>query len=541
MRSGAREEGVVSRLDVIPGTSERWHARATAGGAGARFGRVVLAVAAVALGAAGPTRAAAPTVTTAVQALRAGNAGPAIGMLAQVVSRSPGDAEAQFNLGLAYNSEERYQEAVAPLTRARSARPDHEATRFQLGLALVALERYAEAIPELAWLFERRPRTPDAGFYLGLSYFMTGKYDRAIDALQRNVSEDPRYAQLAAYYLGIAQSRVGQTADARESLARASSLTPASPLAQQARSALDQVGRPAVTAQPRRFRFQGQIAGHYDDNVRLAPRLNVFGLRDLGTTSPGLTLFLRPEYVLARDARSELAVHYAGLQTFNFDINELDFLNHQAGLTYFRPGKPEPKNVSFGVSTLFDHSDLGRLDFLERVTVIPFATFQHKPTSVTSAFASYQHKNFVSDPNIPDEVRDSDQWVIGGQHLFLSKDGRRFLKLGFQFDDEETDGRNYSYQGTRPILGGGVTFGKGDRWNVLAEYQRHRREYDNRNSIFDLDRTDEEDLVIARVEHRFKNPSWSAFGEYVRTDVDSTITLFSYDRDVGSIGVGYRY
>lgn len=474
-----------------------------------------------------------------IAALDSGNVQEAVQALSIAAQEDPDDADVQFTLGLALSASEQHEQAVVALTRARDLRPDHEATRLHLGIALVALKRYEQAVSELAWVFERAPQTENLGVFLGMSYFLTNQDAKAVDALTRNVSEDAKYEQLATYYLGLAQNKLGRAGEARDSLARASRLLPGSDLSLQAQSAAEQASPAEVKA--RRFRFYSQLAGQYDDNVRLAPKQNVFGLRDQRLDSPGLTLFLRPEYALVQEDRSELTVHYAGLQVFNFDISELDFLNHQVGLTFVKRGVQEAKNTTFGVTALLDQSDLGRRDFLERFTISPFVTIQHKPTQVTSVYASIQTKNFINDPNIADEVRDSDHFLVGAQHYFISTNAKKYLKVGFQFDNEDTDGQNYDYDGIRPLIGAGVTFGDKDNWSLTADYQRHHRDYKNRNSIFNVDREDDEDLIIARLEHKFDNPSWRAFGEVIRTDVDSTIALFAFERSLASAGITYRY
>jgi serine/threonine-protein kinase len=86
-------------------------------------------------------------------------------------------------LGLFYYERERYDEAVAALSEAKSLAADNDLIRHNLGLVYRAQGRYAEALREIQQALAIRP---NAGLYaiLGATYYRQHRFAEAVNALE---------------------------------------------------------------------------------------------------------------------------------------------------------------------------------------------------------------------------------------------------------------------------------------------------------------------------------------------------------------------
>jgi len=139
--------------------------------------------------------------------------------LREVVQANPNSVEAHVNLGSQLITEGVYPEALAALQRAVSLRPNSAAAQYDLGLAQLKEKKYEESISSNKKALELRPEWPDAYNNLGLAYAGAGRWKEAVTAYNQAVRLVPDYAG-ALYNLGIAHLRLGQSATAREIVAK---------------------------------------------------------------------------------------------------------------------------------------------------------------------------------------------------------------------------------------------------------------------------------------------------------------------------------
>jgi hypothetical protein len=122
---------------------------------------------------------------------------------------------------------------------------------------------------------------------------------------------------------------------------------------------------------------------------------------------------------------------------------------------------------------------------------------------------------------------------------------RHFLKGGYQFDYEDTEGKNYQYRGNRILAGGQYTLPwKGVR--LKYDFDVHFRDYLHKNSLLPVTapdtkrRQDTEFTNIARAELPLpRNLTLSA--EYQSTVNNSNIDIFEYTRNVYSLILSWNY
>lgn len=109
-------------------------------------------------------------------------------------------AEAHFKLGVLFNRQEKFAEAVTELEQAASFDPNAANTRLQLGGALLQLKRLPEAERELLKAYELGGSSEGAAqLFLGQLYFMQQKYESALKAFEqylRDIPNAPNAAQI---------------------------------------------------------------------------------------------------------------------------------------------------------------------------------------------------------------------------------------------------------------------------------------------------------------------------------------------------------
>ncbi len=84
-----------------------------------------------------------------------------------------------------------FEEAVTLYRRALESAPDDTILRTDLGTALNRLERRSEAITEFQRVLSTDPEFTTAKFNLGIVYLQMGDEESAVEWLQRTVQDDP--------------------------------------------------------------------------------------------------------------------------------------------------------------------------------------------------------------------------------------------------------------------------------------------------------------------------------------------------------------
>ncbi|RME74176.1 MAG: tetratricopeptide repeat protein [Planctomycetota bacterium] len=164
------------------------------------------------------------------------------------------DPETLLALGEALLANERYEQAIEPLTRALQRNPDLVAAHRGLGMATFRLGRYREAIGHLTEAF-RRTRDISSYFDLGVLYQTVGDYRRAAQIFNEVIANAPRFAQ-AYFRLATVLVLGGQPEAGRQVADRYFQLVGDAPAeherVQQLRELLERAaaGAPTATAQP---------------------------------------------------------------------------------------------------------------------------------------------------------------------------------------------------------------------------------------------------------------------------------------------------
>lgn len=489
-------------------------------------------------------------VAQAVLDLEDGRLDEALAGLRRALEIEPEHVEALYFTGVVHMTARRPAEALPFLERARRLAPTDPVIAFQLGLAHLAQERYDRAQPLLEEAFRAQPTLEGLGYYTGFLRYRGKDYRGALDAFRSGRTADPELQQLTRFYAGLALGILGLPAQAAAEIEQAIRTVPGSPLTGPAERLRDTMI--AARQRDRRLTLDVRFGFFYDDNVPVVPDPDsgeplVARLRDRRRTSTGELLGVRLDYAWLRTEQWEATVGYSFFGTHNNDLPSFDITSHLGTAGVTRRAAVAGLPLVVGAQYSFDALYLDEKDFLTRHTASVFGTLVESARHLTQVVARYQNKDFgaASLPVPPAEDRDGDNWLAGITHFVRFAEDRHFVKLGYQFDYDATEGRNYTYRAHRLLAGAQYTlpwYGIRLRYDV----DLHLRNYLHRNTLLPStapntrERDDKELTNVVRAELPLPlNLTLAA--EYQSTLNDSNLAVFDYTRSVFSLILQWSY
>jgi predicted O-linked N-acetylglucosamine transferase (SPINDLY family) len=250
----------------------------------------------------------------------------------------PDDAETQNNLGVAFFSAGRLNEAVASYRRALAIRPDYAEAHNNLGSVQRSLGQLDAAVASLRRALEIKPGFADALANLGNALKDQGQPDEAVKSLRRALELKPNSAK-AHGGLGSALKLTGQVDAAIECYRRALELDPDFVEAHHNLGiALYELGQPAAAAAS----FSRALELRPDYANAHANLGNALG--DLGRFDEAISTFRR-----ALEIRPDHAEAHNNLGNILKDLGQLD----AAVASYRRALELKPENFEIHSNLLF--------------------------------------------------------------------------------------------------------------------------------------------------------------------------------------------
>jgi len=521
-------------------------------------------------------------VAQAILAYEAKRYEEALGYLNEAVAQDPKHEEAYYYIGLVNIALQRLQPAVEALERARELAPNDFSVRYLLGVAYFAQERYDKAEPILTKCFEERPKTDGLGYYIGFMRYRKKDYSGALDAFKVETSQNPAIQQLTHFYSGLALAVMGLPERATAELDAATRGQVGSAIAGPAERLRDSIA--AGGGQGSRFHAEVRVGGTYDTNVKVLPNPSndplANAIRFLDTKSTGELYSVTLSYDWLRYGNWESTIGYQFFESYPNRFPDFAVQDQVVtlGATYrgaFESGVLAGSRYLVGGQYAFDNQLLGENQFLQRNTGTLFATLQlnaggdsfWNPTNVFSPIFRVQGKlfnNFTGIPLPPSDNRNATNYMTGISHTFYWSGDRHWFRVGFQYDTDVANGRNWSYYGNRVLAGVQTTL---PSWNTQLSYNMdvHFVNYLHANTLFPvvsvngnftsnpraIQRSDIEQVhIFALVQplpflRRLEGGSaqWplSFRFEYQLGVTSSDIPLYAYQRNVLSVSIAYTY
>jgi len=406
--------------------------------------------------------------------------------LQQALDLDPQSTDALYYQGLVYVALNRAGDAQAAWEKARGLNPADLDVAFQLGVLYFNRQEYDKAEPLLRQVYGPEPTRPNIGYYLGFIEYRKKNYREALALFRGNVSSDDDFAQLTRFYSGLAMSALGFPSQARAEIEEALKLQPVSPLTAPAQ----RFGEILQRAQERERFFRGELrlGVYYDTNVTVTPNAN----SDLTATtsresqprrkSEGQLASLNLAYTWLKTPDWEGTISHRFLQTYNDHLTNFDTQSNTPTLGITNRGTMPSLFGDFpyiaGLQGTFDFITLGNHKFTRRWIVNPFVTLVDNSWNLTTLQLRWQNKNFFHDRRFAKaEVRDADNYMFGPLHFFTFEDGAHYIKLGYQYDAEDAEGKNWSYRGHRLLAGFQYSLPWWEmklRYDLDADWRLHR-------------------------------------------------------------------
>ena len=498
----------------------------------------------------------------------------ALGYLREALAQDPRHVEALYYTGLVNIALQRLEPAVQALEKARELAPGDFSVRYLLGVAYFAQERYDQAEPILNQCFAERPNTDGLGYYVGFMRYRKKDYSGSLDAFKAETSQNPAIQQLTHFYSGLALAGMGLTERATAELDAATRGLTGSAIAGPAERLRDSIAAGGGTGS--RFHAEVRVGGTYDTNVKVLPNPShdpvVNSIRFLDTRSAGWLASLTLSYDWLRYGNWESTIGYQFFESYPNSFPDFAVQDQVVtlGATYrgaFESGVLAGSRYLVGGQYAFDNQLLGENQFLQRNTGTLFATLQlnaggdsfWNPTNLFSPIFRVQGKlfnNFTGFPLPPSDNRNATNYLVGVSHTFYWSGDRHWFRVGYQYDTDVANGRNWSYYGNRVLAGVQYTL---PSWDTRLSYNMdvHFVNYLHANTLFPtthpgtVQRADIEQTHIFAVEQPLpflrrqeagapRSPLTMRF-EYQIGVTSSDIALYAYNRNVLSVSISYQY
>jgi Tfp pilus assembly protein PilF len=542
-----------------------------------------------------PTQAAAQTseadvsIAQAILEYDAKNYPKALEYLKEALAADPKNAEAHYYTGLILAAQQKPGEAIAALEKARTAAPTDLAILYQLGLAYFGQKEYGKAQGPLEQVFKAAPKTDGVGYYLGHVKFKRDDYTGALAAFRAGASTDPDIQQLTRVYAGYALAAQGKPAEADAEIKQGLAVQGATAVPTTLSDRLKQ-GVSTAAAADRRFHAEVQFGILYDTNTAVLPRPSrdpaaEFIREDRPTDSFGETFGVSLGYTFLKTGPWQADVGFSFFRVNYNDEPKFNTNNYlfSIGGSYRDSLLGMPWQLSAQYS--YDDTTLAGDAFLSRHTASASWTLVENAGNLSALQVRYQNLDFSQIDNdvkfgtakdaaegrggglagnlpptpLTAEFRSANNWLFGIVHLFRFEADRHYIRLGFQYDAEKADGRNYSYDGFRYLVGGQYTL----PWYKIRtkyDFDLHQRYYRNKNTLlnndialglvtstpfchrcpFTREREDTEQNHTITIEAPLPYSTTLTL-QQLWTAVNSNIDVYAFDRSVTSLSLSWRY
>jgi tetratricopeptide (TPR) repeat protein len=435
----------------------------------------------------------------------------ALRLLSRARELNPHDARGLYYLGLTQLALKNPTEAVTALAAARQLRPTDPAIGYQLGVAYFTVGRYDEATPFLEQAYQADPSSENLGYYVGLIRYRQKDYKPAVEAFDATKTTDPNVQQLTQFYRGMALGILGLSKEASAELQQLERADVGLPFSGPARQIQEAIAARQTVDETRRLTLQVSVGGYYNDNVAVTPNKNttqdaatnilIQDLRSRKTKSPGTVGSLLIDYAFYRKGPIEAVMNYSFFQTLNWSdgLNDFNIQSHLPGVSGFYRGVVADK-IPFQVAVEYKYNRILLKNKSFMSSHSPTLTASLVPPSfsvpllgtvgnLTSVISRWQRKKFFREPADNDfrfnnEQRDAYNTMVGIVHAFRFAQDKLIVRAGYQFDNENATGSStFSYNGNRVQAGVQSSLPFADMI-FRYDFDIHFRNYNNTQTLF---------------------------------------------------------
>ncbi len=401
--------------------------------------------------------------------------------------------------------------------------------------------QYEAALVEFQKLAADDPNNALVQRYLALTLDRLGRYREAIEAFQRALVLAPDNAA-THYHLGTTYYKAGAPDLADASLRRALRLGPDTLYAGLARRYLDAIAQQRLQRQragaPPPVGFSLTVGVQQDSNIPAAPAdRSLFdgsrsGLRVFEQLAAEYRFLRAPGWLGSIDASSYQSEYPGGgFQPFQLST-------YGVGGTLQRTtalgGLPVTSSLRYEhIWALLDGDQFSRSHVVTMGSQIGLTA-----NSATHLYYRYARDDFEEGGVQPDfSSRDGNAHTFGLAQIWYFAGRRGLLRLGYEFQHNDTEGRNFDMDGHKVRLGAAIPLW----WGIQADFgvaYAHER-YPDVQGIFGKRETDRwtAEAGLSRWLSRHLRVNLN----YAYIDEDSNYAILSYRRSVTGVSLSYVY
>ena len=455
----------------------------------------------------------------------------AAAMLKKAREEDPASTRAAYYLGLVYKRLQNYTEAKVHLTDAVSGTPKIKEALIELVEVLYQLGETDEAFKWVGVAEETGIRPAQTAFLKGLVSAKAGKNSEAIEALKNARDLDKALTQSADYQIGLIHLKEKSWAEAEKTFQEVVIVDPNSDIAAFASEYMKAMQRRQDTGKP--FRLQAGVYFEYDDNVILKPG-DVTTIGDIGNEEDTREVVTaNAEWAHRFNDRWGVRLQYDLYFANQTSLDAFDLHSHTWGVVPVY--QPESKNWTASMPVQYNHTWVDGDGFLSSETVNPLLNFKIADNQTGQIGVKLQAKDYLKTAVNDDEDRDAFRAAPGVGWILLFWGNKALFNLRYEFDFEDTEGRNWEYLGHRVTASVRAPFFIEKMYLTVAG-DVYLQDFDNTHTTFNVAREDEATTVSTQLSYDLTE-QFQLQLRYTYVDHDSNISIYKYDRNVISGGV----
>jgi len=456
----------------------------------------------------------------------------ALPTLKQTRQEDPSSTLAAYYLGLNYKQLQDYKSAIPHLTDAVTHTPKIVGALIELIDCLYQVGEYKEALKWVAEAEREGLRPAQVAFLKGLILLRQNKSEEAIAAFTQAKQLDISLASQCDYQIGIAYLKAKEFNYAQEAFNQVISQEPLSTIARYANEYLDAIAKRGEAMRP--WKFSAGMAWQYDDNVVLAPNDSSLAANISDNEDSRLVYNASAEYNHRFSERFSLRNQYL---FYYAKQNDLGFYDTMSNSLLVQPNiNFERSLLSFPVT--YTHTLVDERSYLSTPAANCIYNFMIGDAQMSQFFLKYGYRDFLWTPTTADENRDGNNLGGGlGWYLFFARRNGS-VNLRYEFNKDWAKGNNWEYTGNR--ISSTVLLPLTDKLKFIFLGNVFFQDFTNTHSVFNVKREDTVYTASGLITYEF-HKNWEIQAQYTYIKDDSNIGVYSYNRNISSIGLQFNF
>ncbi|MEW6409938.1 MAG: tetratricopeptide repeat protein [Nitrospirota bacterium] len=481
--------------------------------------------------------AESPQLLQGIKDFQEENYEEALDSFLEAYNLEPKNPLTSYYLGMAYKFMQNFKEAVKYLKIALTLDPKLVDLYYEIGDSLFQIGELKEADKYLSEAEKRNIKPANTAMMRGLVFMGLGKTKEAIRYLNKAKEIEKSIAQMVDYQIATLYMRDNYVTRAKEYFKAVVMADPKSDLAEIAKRYMDAI---ELKLKEKRISLSAGVTLMYDDNVLTKPAVEEAAAGVSGKSDKKSVYNFSVDYAPLIEGPLTLIAQYAFSQTMHFKLASFDVSSHTINLVPSYTDGNNVYNINLSVSDTYLDDKKYSLTYSINPTYMRLLNQAHA-IQLTYKFS---FKEYLQPPSSAHEDRDGKNSSAGIGYLYLFKEGNAFINVKYDFDYDDTQGRNWDYRGNKATVS--VLYPIMKKLNINASAEYHIQQYLNTHTTGETDfeynkRRKDQVYTYSTLLTYDIMAGLKATLQLVHTVDDSNIKALDYKRTTSSIGLTYRW